>query len=66
MYLTWKRKQTSGTESKENPKQPNPKGSTPTLATFIQYNIRSLSHRNQTRKKGIQIGKEEVKWTVCQ
>ena len=34
------------------------------FTTFMQHNIRSTRHSNQTRKlkiKGIQIGKEEVK-----
>ena len=35
------------------------------LTTFIQHNIGSLSHRNQTNEiKGIQIVREEVKLSL--
>ena len=37
------------------------------FTTFMQHNIRSPRHSNQTRKikiKGIQIGKEEVKLSL--
>ena len=37
----------------------------PTLTTTIQHNFGSFSHSNQKRKrKGIQIGKEEVKLSL--
>ena len=37
----------------------------PTLTTTIQHNFGSFSHTNQSRKrKGIQIGKEEVKLSL--
>ena len=38
----------------------------PTLATFIQHNIRSSSHtlRKEKEIKGIQIGKEEIKLSM--
>ena len=37
----------------------------PTLTSFIQHSIGSPSHSSQTRKrKGIQIGKEEVKLSL--
>ena len=38
----------------------------PSLTTFIQHNIGSPSHGNQTRKevKEIQTGKEEVKLSL--
>ena len=38
----------------------------PTLATMIQHRIGSPSHGHQKRKetKGIQIGKEEVKFSL--
>ena len=37
----------------------------PTLATLIQHSYGSPSHGNQRRKrKGIQIGKEEVKLSL--
>ena len=39
----------------------------PTLTTSIQHSFESLSHSNQRKKgtKGIKMGKEEVKLTVC-
>ena len=37
----------------------------PTFTTTIQHSFESLNHRNQGRKiKGIQIGKEEVKFSL--
>ena len=37
----------------------------PTFTTTIQHSFRSFSHSNQSRKrKGIQIGKEEVKLSL--
>ena len=36
----------------------------PTLTTVIQYSIESPSHSNLTKRKGIQIGKEEVKLSL--
>ena len=38
----------------------------PTLATFIQNSIGSPSHSNHSKKKkkGIQIGKEEIKLSL--
>ena len=37
----------------------------PTLATFIQHSFGSPTHSNQRRKrKGIQIGKEEIKLSL--
>ena len=36
----------------------------PTLSIFIQHSIGTPSHNNQTKKKYIQIGKEEVKLSL--
>ena len=39
----------------------------PILTTTIQHSFGSVGHHNQAEKevKGIQIGKEEVKLTLC-
>ena len=38
----------------------------PTLTIFIQHSIGSPSHNNQIKEiKGIQIGREEIKLSLC-
>ena len=56
--LLWRKAESLSTKLWNKPRMP-------TLTTVIQHSIGRLSHSNQTKeRKGIQIGKEEVKLTL--